>query len=83
MHQAWNTKTDMQQRTYLIGKHISSSLDGHNMGVIGEHSEQHGTVVLSWCREKNVSMRPDCDRLWLFRNKLISVISAKDIYMNF
>lgn len=40
----------MQQRTYLIGKHISSCLDGHNMGVISEHSKQHWTVVFTWWR---------------------------------
>lgn len=45
----------MQQRTYLIGKHISSSFDGHNMGVIRKYSKQHWTVVLAWEKEKSIN----------------------------
>lgn len=47
VHQVQNINNEMQQRTYLIGKHISSSLDGHNMGVIGKYSKQNWTVVLA------------------------------------
>lgn len=33
-------------RTHLVGIDIASSPDGHNVGVIGEHSEQHWAVIL-------------------------------------
>lgn len=48
----------MQDTTYLIGKHISRCLDGHNMGVIGEYSKQHWTVVFTWGKECAFSMEP-------------------------
>lgn len=48
----------MQDTAYLIGKHISRCLDGHNMGVIGEYSKQHWTVVFTWGKECAFSMEP-------------------------
>lgn len=34
--------------THLMGVDIASGLDGHDVTVIGEHSEEHRAVVLPW-----------------------------------
>lgn len=40
--------------TNLVGKHISSDLDGNNVGVICEDVVQNGAVILSCNNNENI-----------------------------